>query len=260
MPPSDDNRAEHPPLKQARPAATAENRPDAGAPVPTTAMERSAPHHQLEETHAEGRAQKSRPHTQPKAISKRAADTARRHGVPCDGSGGSSVVEPGLPKNRPGARPGARPTLTPKQAINVRQKRGAPRNQPANTEGEHQIPAGQAAPNAQGVQQNALATAAREDAVGGEEDGEPLTEGIRNGGYARRMQIYAISSDSMRSVNSYPLDQQPIIKRMAKRAKPWIISCGTFDWRNGDPGEKVPTSDVIVARCFARACQELEKK
>lgn len=43
---------------------------------------------------------------------------------------------------------------------------------------------------------------------------------------------------------------------MVKKAKPWIISCGTFSWRIEDPGQEVPSVDAIVARTLAKACRE----
>ena len=43
---------------------------------------------------------------------------------------------------------------------------------------------------------------------------------------------------------------------MIRKAKPWILACGTFSWRIDDPGEEVPDVDTIVARSFAHACRE----
>jgi hypothetical protein len=43
---------------------------------------------------------------------------------------------------------------------------------------------------------------------------------------------------------------------MVSKAKPWIIACGTFGWHVDDAGDKVPSIEKIVARCFAQACKE----
>ncbi|KAF8593939.1 hypothetical protein BDV93DRAFT_565965 [Ceratobasidium sp. AG-I] len=58
------------------------------------------------------------------------------------------------------------------------------------------------------------------------------------------------------TVGSFKGHEQKVVKLMIKKAKPWIIACGTFSWRAEDPGDEVPNVDTIVARSFGMACRE----
>lgn len=46
---------------------------------------------------------------------------------------------------------------------------------------------------------------------------------------------------------------------MIRKAKPWIISHGTFSWRESDPGEVVPDVYSIVACSLAEAARERDE-
>lgn len=133
-------------------------------------------------------------------------------------------------------------------------------------------------PNDQGFHRNTgnINAPCPEDDAEDEEDGEPTIDNDEDGhvGAAHRFRIVSVVSPCLRNdikslvqslnitptVNSYPSEVQPVVKLTNRLAKPWIIACGTFDWRAGDPGKKVPTSDTIVARCFAQACRELQTR
>ncbi|KAF8594295.1 hypothetical protein BDV93DRAFT_565583 [Ceratobasidium sp. AG-I] len=49
---------------------------------------------------------------------------------------------------------------------------------------------------------------------------------------------------------------QPVLKIAAHKAKARMIACGTYNYLESDPGEAVPTDDVIVAEAWANACRK----
>lgn len=57
-------------------------------------------------------------------------------------------------------------------------------------------------------------------------------------------------------MESFKSRQRNTVKLMIRKAKPWIIACGTFSWRVDDPGDVVLSIDAIVAESFADACRE----
>ncbi|KAF8597065.1 hypothetical protein BDV93DRAFT_562728 [Ceratobasidium sp. AG-I] len=94
-------------------------------------------------------------------------------------------------------------------------------------------------------------------------DQEPLANQEAGGGNERRGNA---PNDNQRDpepcsndkpiVRSFKGHEGRVVKLMIKKAKPWIISCGTFSWRAEDPGDEVFSVDTIVARSFAMACRE----
>lgn len=49
---------------------------------------------------------------------------------------------------------------------------------------------------------------------------------------------------------------QPVLELASRKAKAEMISCGTYNYLDSDPGGEVPTDDEIITEAWARACRK----
>ncbi|KAF8607471.1 hypothetical protein BDV93DRAFT_505624 [Ceratobasidium sp. AG-I] len=89
------------------------------------------------------------------------------------------------------------------------------------------------------------------------DDQDPAHNNVADEGTnSTRSSVTKVLNPNKPAFERFPDAVQPVLKIASHKAKARMISCGTYNYLDSDPGEVVPTDDVIVAEAWAGACQK----